>query len=290
MLALLTWFARRPVVTALLTATYFAVVVASHDHVQEVAYWLQRTFTREIWTVVVAVIAVACAVAAAWRVVTVCRARALPRGVAIVWWGSLTLASAASLTLLATNMETVHFLQYALLALPVLALTRRFGATVLVVTVLGAFDELNQWAVLHSGWGVRFDTNDVLLNAIGAALGCAAAAVFAGTRPAPPPRARALAATWAPLLVVALLLGAGGQVLAAEGRLALYREDWSPRTWLTLSRDRRPVARWQRPENSRAHYVTHPGAALALCLVILAAFAALEGALQPAHDQSGSTS
>jgi hypothetical protein len=273
---LLTWFAHRPVTTVALAAAYFAAVVLSHQAVQDLAYWLQRTFTREIWAPVVAVIAFAGAAWLAWRAWRAPRGAKPPRAVSVAWWGSLAGALVASLTLLATNMETIHFAQYALLALPVLALTGRFGATVLVVTVLGAFDELYQWTWLHPGWAVRFDANDVVLNALGAALACAGAAVFGGVRPAPAPTRRSLAATWAPVLAVALVLGGGGPVLAAEHRLAVHRGDWCPHTWVTLSRARRPDVRWKSPERARRHHILHPGAALAICLVLAAGFSALD--------------
>lgn len=272
----LRWFAARPVLTLLLVTAYFAAVVTSHDRVQELAYWLQQTFTREVWSPVVALLALVTAGGLGWRAFSVLRGAGRPRSVAVAWWGSLAAAVAASAVLLATNMETVHFLQYALLAVPVLALSGRCGATVLLVTALGAFDELYQWTVLHAGWAVRFDTNDVVLNGIGAALGCAAAAVFAGVRPARDVGTRVRAATWGPVLAVTLVVGAGGPALAARHRLAMYREDWCPHAWMTLSRLERPATRWQQPEGARRHHELHPGVMLALCVALAAGFCALD--------------
>lgn len=286
---LLAWFARHPLSTSALAAAYYVAVVVSHDRVQDVAYWLQRTFGRAVWGATVAVLAAGAAAWVAYGAFRRLRDGGRPRAVAVAWWCGLAGAAVASLTLLATNMEVVHFLQYALLALPVLALSGRFGATVLAVTALGAFDELYQWVVLHPGWAVRFDANDIVLNGLGAALGCAAAAVFGDVEPVEV-GARRHAATWAPLLCVALLLGGGGPALAATHRLAVDRDDWCPHTWLTLSRIQRPESRWQHPDGARAHHVLHPGAALLACLVIAAGFCALDDRLRPRVGHSPSTS
>ena len=289
MSSLLSWFTPRPMVTALLAAVYYVAVVVSHDLVQELAYWLQHLYSRAIWGPTVAVIACAAGTWASWRAVRVLSGGGRPRGVAAAWWGSAALALAASLVLLATNMEIVHFLQYAILAVPVLVLTRRYGVTVLLIAGLGAFDEMYQWVVLHPGWAVRFDVNDVILNCIGGALGCAAVMVWGGVKRAPEPDARTLAVTWGPLLVVALLLGAGGPALAATHRLAVDREDWCPHTWLTLSRIERPVSRWEEPDEARRHYVVHPGVALAVCLVIVGGFSWLDGRYRSESASAPST-
>jgi hypothetical protein len=256
---------RRPALAAAATAAYVLWVTVTHDHVQDVAYWLQRTFGREVWSPVVAGFG-ACGVAwAAWLAARRLAASPVRAEASAAWWGTLALLVAAFLSLLATNMEMLHFVQYAIPAVPVFALTRRFATTVLVVTAFGAADEWWQYAVLHRGWAVPWDVNDVVLNALGASLGGATILVFANCVVAAGPRRAA-----AP---VAAVLAAGGAAVAlrAAGVLALHPED-GPAAIL-LARSGRPAERWNVPEWGRGHYQLHPGAAFAICAVAVAAFA-----------------
>lgn len=259
---------RRPRLAATGALAYAIAVTATHDHVQDLAYFLQRTFTPEVWRPLVAgaaalALAVACAAARVRIAESPVRAAA-----AASWWGICALLAAAFVTLLATNMEAVHFVQYAILAWPALALTGTFARTVVVVTILGAADEAWQYAVLHSDWDVPFDVNDVVLNALGACLGCASALVFAQFRP----RVAGMASALAPAVLFAAVVCGGGVLAVRAGAVALHPED-GPAPVL-LSRGPRPADRWETPDWGRGHHVLHPGAAA----VILAALVALAGA------------
>jgi hypothetical protein len=262
--------ARRPAAAAGALVGYTLMVSATHDHVQDLAYFLQRTFTPEIWKPTVAVLGALVLVAAGIAARGHMAKSAVRAEAAAAWWGTCALHVVAFFTLLATNMEAVHFLQYALPVWPAYALLRRLDAAFLVSASLGAFDEAWQYAVLHVDWGVPYDANDLVLNTLGAALGCASILVFASAeRRTSPPRWNFAAAGAA-----AVVLGGGSLVLRAAGVLSLYPEDGDAP--ILLSRVARPVERWESPEWGRGHFVIHPGVPLVLCLVLAAAFAWLD--------------
>jgi hypothetical protein len=265
--ALLTASARRPLFAAAALLGYALLVTATHDHVQDVAYFLQRTFGAEVWRPAVAALGALALLAAAWAAQRRIARSAVRGAAAAAWWGTSLLLVAAFFTLLATNMEAIHFVQYAIPALPLYALLRRFDATLLAVTVIGALDETWQYAVLHGSWSIQWDANDIVLNALGGALGCAWILVFArcGRAPAPP------RGNFAATLAAALVFGAGSLALRAAGLLSLYPEEGDAP--LLLSRAPRPEDRWEVPDWGRGHYVIHPGAALVVCLLVAAGFA-----------------
>lgn len=258
--------AARPATAAAGTVAYVVWVATTHDHVQDLAYWLQATFGRALWAPTVAVLgaaAFALACRAAYRRIAVSAVRTEAAG---AWWGTAALLVASFLTLLATNMESVHFVQYAIPAVPVLALTRRFSVTVLVVTALGAADEWWQFDVLHRHWAVPWDMNDIVLNAIGASLGCASILVFADLV-----RVRDVRRAFVAPVSAAVLVGGGALALLGAGVIGLHPED-GPAAVL-LSRSERPPERWTSPEWGRGHYQIHPAGTLAVCLALAFAFA-----------------
>ncbi|RMG00576.1 MAG: VanZ family protein [Nitrospirae bacterium] len=73
-------------------------------------------------------------------------------------------------TLLVVNVESIHFFQYALLAIPFYALTGSYGQSILLITILGAIDEGYQYFFLYPDWKY-LDFNDIILNLLGGAAG-----------------------------------------------------------------------------------------------------------------------
>ena len=74
-------------------------------------------------------------------------------------------------TLVIVNIEIIHFIQYAVLAVLVFPLFNRFLPSLFKVMGMGFADEAYQYYVLAPERTNYFDFNDVILNAIGAAFG-----------------------------------------------------------------------------------------------------------------------
>jgi hypothetical protein len=111
---------------------------------------------------------------------------------------------AAQESLLVSNVELIHFPQFALLAGLLLAAGLGAEATWLLATAAGIADEAYQYLVLYSGVpNIYLDFNDMVLNSLGAAYAvCLFAA--AGGRSAP---ARDVTPSWWPTTAVLALAG-----------------------------------------------------------------------------------
>jgi hypothetical protein len=106
--------------------------------------------------------------------------------------GLAILTAASQRWLLVTNIELIHFPQFALIAVLFLAAGLGARQAWLCGSIAGLLDEAYQHLVLYAGViGTYFDINDILLNAIGAAWGvclfgaarlAAAGPVFDGPR------------------------------------------------------------------------------------------------------------
>lgn len=103
--------------------------------------------------------------------------RRLGRALAATWLpatllGLTVLTVASQRWLLVTNIELIHFPQFALIAVLLLMAGAEPRVAWLGGTVAGLFDETYQHLVLYAGVpNTYFDINDILLNSIGAAWG-----------------------------------------------------------------------------------------------------------------------
>lgn len=83
----------------------------------------------------------------------------------------LILMGASLHTLIIVNIEIIHFIQYALMAILVFPLFKNFLSTLLFVTLLGSIDEAYQYYFLSPERTNYYDFNDVILNLLGATIG-----------------------------------------------------------------------------------------------------------------------
>lgn len=84
---------------------------------------------------------------------------------------AVLLTAASFRWLVIINIEAVHFGQYAVMAILLFPLVRRFGETLFWVTLLGTLDEAYQYFVLAPHRTNYFDLNDVILNLLGGVFG-----------------------------------------------------------------------------------------------------------------------
>ena len=74
-------------------------------------------------------------------------------------------------TLMVVNVEIIHFVQYALMAILLFPLIGNYGETLFWTTFLGAIDEAYQYFYLSPERTDYYDFNDVIINLLGGALG-----------------------------------------------------------------------------------------------------------------------
>lgn len=166
---LILWLSKRKAFTIIVAALYYAVVVRFHEEVSVVSVWLQTMLSLRLYNKVISIFAL---LAVTGLSILIFRSiiKGDRKGLKIFYlFFTLLLVGISYNTLMVVNVESIHYIQHAALALPVFALTTNFGETVLAVTMLGAIDEANQHFILHN-WKY-LDFNDIILNLAGAAIG-----------------------------------------------------------------------------------------------------------------------
>lgn len=169
---LLLWLSARRWTTIAVTAVYVVLVVGSHELIQRSVIACYDRFSRESVNTVVRACGVGVSLA---FVVYIVRHLSRPDGrwtKVIYLMVTLGLIAASWPWLFYTDIEVVHFPQYAVLSVLLYALTRRFGRSLLYASLLGAADECFQFYVSHPNWAINLDFNDMMYNAIGAGFGC----------------------------------------------------------------------------------------------------------------------
>ena len=210
---------RHPWINAGCAAGYFILVVLPHLQVGLFFQWLFSHFTRSQYQLgvlsgFVLLFLVLCLVLLRGMIVS---RRVAP---VLVYLGITFVLTAVSFKLLVIhNIELIHLPQYALLAVLLFPLVRRFGDTVFWATLLGAVDEAYQYFILAPDRTMQYDFNDIILNLLGAAFGVIF--LFAcGVSPEP----RKNKAWYAnPVLLTLLGLAAGVVILFQTNVLALYQ-------------------------------------------------------------------
>lgn len=74
-------------------------------------------------------------------------------------------------TIIVINIELIHVVQYAIMALLLFPIISNYRETLFWTTVFGAVDELYQYLVIAADKANYYDFNDVVINLLGAALG-----------------------------------------------------------------------------------------------------------------------
>ncbi|UCG32326.1 MAG: hypothetical protein JSU68_11735 [Phycisphaerales bacterium] len=267
---LLLWFRRRPVVTLVLMAVYFAAVTFGHDAVCQVSFWVQDVLSRELYNnllTALLVMALAPVAVLLWRGIQAGQQGLLKGAYCVV---TAVLIGVCYKTTFVMNIEIIHVPQYALLALPILALTKRAGETVLWVMLVGAADEAIQYWLLYGTQHTHYDFNDTVLNVLGAGLGVVSAAIILKAGRADGPscysafewfRSSAFAVGAAALLAASLL--------AAAGWLRVYPAAEGISAPILLSRQPLPSAYWLDTDWGKTYHIIHPyGGMLAMLLLV----------------------
>ncbi|NNF08549.1 MAG: hypothetical protein HKN21_17440, partial [Candidatus Eisenbacteria bacterium] len=165
------WLGSHKAVTLFLGLIYYILTVVLHDQVQGIFLAAKDQFGLKAYTIGL----IAITLGGLLLVTLLILKKSSPgRRLGLVYWFvSMVLIAVAYIVILVLPSEYIHIAQYAVLALFVYPLCRRFTDTVVWVTILGALDEWYQYAILHADWGIYFDFNDVVLNLLGGGMGAA---------------------------------------------------------------------------------------------------------------------
>lgn len=232
MIRILEWAQRNPGRAWAAVLVYYVSVVLSHDLVQRPALDLQYAFGIErIHYIILGLLLVALAVvgsALRGRLMRHPARRAMGiSGLALLIWTALVFS-----WVLVRSIESIHFVQYLLLALALLTLRKNLLEAVFLATICGLLDEAWQYFYLHPRQPY-FDFNDVIMNTTGVLMG---AWMFSLYRPSlagrgdwsdrihPGGAMRALRRWGLVTLLVSVLMGAGVfTVYEVDSGVALHR-------------------------------------------------------------------
>ena len=290
------WFSRNKVLTVLLIAGYSLLVIFGHGAVSAIADWVTNTVTRSVFNgTTTALLLGVLTLLTIGLVRNLSAIRQSPFGLLFALATPL-LAIAAYNTLFVTNVECIHFLQYALLAIPLFALTGHYGGTVLATTLIGAIDETWQYLWIYRDVPtVYFDFNDIILNLLGAGLGVTALYLLGAIRGAAAPVAEEPALrTHRFVLLLPAVVGVVLALTLLAGLVRIYPDAVADGRIPALSHAPAPVEFWKRFPWGKTYHLLHPFEGLFLAQGLLLFYGLLDrkppattgSAFHKNHDRS----
>jgi len=258
MTGILLWIRDRPLLSWALVGIYTVVVSLSHDWVQNLLLRISNCIGRPVFSGIALVLGIAGVVGVGRLVLR--RPGEHHSLVRFYWIALLVLVVVACGFLMSYVSESIHFLQYALLAIVVFALVGRTADTILWITILGAVDEAYQYWILHRHWGVYFDFNDAILNTVGAVFGILLILGTVDLKKIGYPLFPRSIMKCPPFLVL-LGTAVGGTALYQTGHLAM-EPNAGPETWILFNRIKVVAEYWIQPKFAKIFHVLRPAEAL----------------------------
>lgn len=270
---LISWLSKNRAFTIIVSGIYYAAVVRFHEEVSTVSVWFQTRLSLRLYNKVITVLGVALLIACSIYVLT--RIFKGDRKIlkAFYWCLTMLIAGVAYNTLMVVNVESIHFPQYAILTLPVFALTMSFGETVLIVTLLGAIDEANQFFIL-SNWKY-LDFNDIILNLTGAAIGVLLIFTLYDKKSdsAAHPLQKLIKS---PYFVLTASFLSTNLLLYFAGLIKLYPGAEASGALIVLSKIPRPEKFWISFEWGKTYHILNPVEGLTLSAILIACYAFMD--------------
>ena len=276
----------------LLAGIYFAAVSLPHKEVSKIFDWLSRELSFGVYND--ALFRVNLFLAVVFVAFVLLRIRSgNRRALTITYWlFTAFLVGASYEILIVFNVESIHFPQYAVLALLVFPLVMRYGDTVFWCTLLGALDEGYQYFVLYRDNNeVYFDFNDILLNLVGAGIGVLILFTLtdARSKPCTAHTNSSLNRSRSPVIVTTAFLLFTGLLFYMSGLLPLYPEAGASSASITLSR--KPVATsfWTEPKRGKAFHILNPLEGIVSATALIGCYASMDRcfAKRPGRETDG---
>ena len=271
-------FYRNRVRTCLLITGYSLLVIFGHGGVSTIADRVTNAVTRSVFNgSITALLLGGLILLTFWLGRNLAALRQSPFALLFTLTTPL-LAIGAYNTLLVTNVEAIHFLQYALLAIPLFALTGNYGGTVLWTTCIGVVDETWQYlSIYREVPTVYFDINDIILNLLGAGMGVTAIYLLRATRKAEAPLAGE--AMFPPHRFALYLPAVAGVVLALAllaGLVRIYPDAVADARIPALSHAPAPAEFWKQFPWGKTYHLLHPFEGLFLAQGLLLFYGLLD--------------
>ena len=276
---LLSRFYERKLFAAVTAGLYFAAVVLGHEEVSKIFDWMREKLSFKVYNNLL--LEVSILITLIFAVLTIIRIRnGEHKHLQIaLWLFTAALVVVSYKTLIVFNAENTHYLQYALLTLPVFALTTRYGETVFWVTFLGALDEAYQYFVLYPDRKeFYFDFNDIVLNLVGAGIGVAFIYTLLDVKANPFTFNSPLGRKWyrSPAFLVTAIISFGIFTLYVTGLLRFYPSPEASGALIVLSRIPAQAKFWIEPKVGNTFHILSPLEGVVSAAVIMACYSFLD--------------
>lgn len=258
---LISYLSGRKVFTAMFAAIYMALVVFFHRKVSNIFDWLRDLFSFNVYNDAVFEVNIAIMIIFSCFVFIKVRRGEEKLKMTFFWGYNLLLLLLSYNVLITVNIETIHYIQYAIITVPVFALVMRYGETVLWATLLGAMDEAYQYFVLYRDNNeVYFDFNDVILNLIGAGLGVVLIYTLMDAKFKPSFELQQRSRAWyrSPALAITMVILLSSLFLYTAGLLRSYTEEGQTGALIVLRRTPAATQFWTIPRTSKPFHVVSP--------------------------------
>jgi len=279
MVRLLSMFYERKLFAAVTAGLYFTAVVLFHHEVSKIVEWMNARLSFKVTNNLMLEVSILIAlIFGVWMIIRIRNGEHRHRQIAL-WVFTAALAVVSYKTLIVVNVETIHYLQYALLTLPVFALVTRYGETVFWVTLLGALDEAYQYFVLYPHRKeFYFDFNDIVLNQVGAGIGVAFIYTLLDVKANPFTFNSPLRRKWyrSPAFLVTAIIALGVSTLYVTGLLKFYPGAEASGALIVLSRIPAQAGFWIEPAVGKTFHILSPLEGVISAAVLLACYSLLD--------------
>lgn len=165
----------------IIAVVYALLLILTHDVFQQLALGYQRSVGIQTWNLLFMIAAICVGALFFWIVFRRSGGLQWKRPLVIHMIAVLVLGAAVMEGLMVKYVETIHYVQYALMAVLIYPIVGRVSGAVVLAIAVGMVDEWYQFTVLYPGRGA-LDINDCVMNTVGALSGGLIGALSNGAR------------------------------------------------------------------------------------------------------------
>lgn len=272
MISALKWLGRNKAIAVMLAILTYFSIVTFHDEITQIAIKLRNTFGRDQYNSFLGYFFLGLLVLfisyLVWKIVK-SKTKTLDSVLAL----SMVVLMLLSFRYLMTyNIEAIHFVEYAIVAIILMPVLRSYGETVFWVTMLGLTDELFQYFFLVPEFEY-FDFNDNILNLLGAGAGVIFVFIAGGNA------VEMKSYKWyrSPAMVTAAGLLGLFIVLYISGKMTFNPTGIEEgANWFSLNRKPLPDGFWKEAYAGRSFHIMRPLEGIAVIYSIIVGFFILD--------------
>ena len=256
---LINFLNRHKVLTFLLGGLYFLLTVLLHLEVSKISVWFQSKLSTAVYNNMLGIIGLVAVSFFSLYLLNRIRKGDDRKFKILCLSLTITLVVISFNTLLSINIEYIHFLQYAILSIPIFAITLKFGETVFWTTILGTVDEAYQYFILDPDFKY-FDFNDVILNLIGGGIGVILILTTLSKLQFQGLYYKRLSGKWfsSKVIIISMVLLLGLLILYSAGYVHFSPGPDSTGASILLRRELPPSAFWISVAWGKTYHVLHP--------------------------------